>query len=174
MHKFLVLLLLAAMPVLADSPPEFGSVTADFSLVNADSDTVRFEKYRGKNVLIAFGFTNCAHICPMIAANMARAIRATDKDSMGIFISIDTERDTPQITHAYANSFDDRLIGLSGNYQQVSDAAQNFSVTFVVTKSEHTYTVQHTPSIFLLGPDGRLIDSFAMNTASAEIAAAMQ
>lgn len=162
------------MVAFADSPPELGPVTADFELVNAAGETVRFEKYRGKNVLVAFGFTNCVHICPMIAANMTRAIRAADKDVIGIFISVDTERDSPGVTHEYATKFGEKMIGLSGSYQQVSDAARNFSVTYVVTKSENNYTVQHTPSIFLIGPGGDLIDTFAMNTQSSEIAAAMQ
>ena len=173
-YSVTLLMLCLATSAAADSPPELGSVTAAFELINGEGETVGFDKYQGKNVLVAFGFTNCAHVCPMIAANMARAIRATDKEALGIFISVDTERDTPQITAAYASKFGDSMIGLSGNHQQVSDAAQNFSVTYVVTKSEHTYTVQHTPSVFLIGPDGQLIDTFAMNTPSADIAAAMQ
>jgi cytochrome oxidase Cu insertion factor (SCO1/SenC/PrrC family) len=66
------------------------------------------------------------------------------------------------------------MIGLSGSHYQVSEAAKNFGVTFVVTKSEDNYTVQHTPSIFLISPNGEVIDVFAMNTASTDIAAAMK
>jgi protein SCO1/2 len=173
-HNFMMVLLLIAMPVAADSPPELGSVNAAFELVNGDGETVGFDDYAGQNVLVAFGFTNCAHICPMIAANMARAIRASDKDSVGIFISVDTERDSPATTHAYASKFGDNMVGLSGSHLQVSDAAQNFGISYVVTKSQNNYSVQHTPSIFLIGPDGELVDTFAMNTPSADIAAAMQ
>ena len=172
--KYLIPLLFLALPAAADSPPELGSVTAAFELLDGDADTVHFSDYSGQNVLLAFGFTNCAHICPMIAANMARAIQVADKDVLGIFISVDTERDSPATTHAYASKFGDKMIGLSGSHQQVSDAAQNFGVTYVVTKSQNNYTVQHTPSIFLIGPDGELVDTFAMNTPSADIAAAMQ
>ena len=172
--KFLFLLLFLALPAAADSPPELGSVTAAFELVNGDGEVVRFDDYSGRHVLVAFGFTNCAHICPMIAANMARAISASDDEVIGIFISVDTERDSPATTHAYASKFGERMIGLSGSYLQVSIAAQNFGVTFVVTKSQNNYTVQHTPSIFLIGPDGELVDTFAMNTPSADIVAAMQ
>ena len=110
----------------------------------------------------------------MPAANMARAMSVSNKDVIGIFISVDTERDSPATTHAYASKFGDKMIGLSGSHQQVSDAAQNFGVSFVVTKSQDNYTVQHTPSIFLIGPDGELVDTFAMNSPSADIAAAMQ
>lgn len=172
--KYLIPLLFLALPAAAGSPPELGSVTAAFELLDGDADTVHFSDYSGQNVLVAFGFTNCAHICPMIAANMARAIQVADKDVLGIFISVDTERDSPATTHAYASKFGDKMIGLSGSHQQVSDAAQNFGVTYVVTKSQNNYTVQHTPSIFLIGPDGELVDTFAMNTPSADIAAAMQ
>lgn len=172
--KFLTLLLFLALPVAADSPPELGSVTAAFELVDGNGDTVHFDDYLGQNVLVAFGFTNCAHICPMIAANMARAITVSNKDVIGVFISVDTERDSPATTHAYASKFGDNMVGLSGSHLQVSFAAQNFGVSFVVTKSQDSYTVQHTPSIFLIGPEGELVDTFAMNSPSADIVAALQ
>jgi protein SCO1/2 len=87
---------------------------------------------------------------------------------------VDTERDTPAITDAYAKGYSDKMTGLSGSYEQVSEAARNFHVTFVVTKSEHNYSVQHTPSIFLIGPDGKLIDVFALNESPERIADAMR
>lgn len=149
-------------------------VNVDFSLVDRNGNPVTYESFAGKNVLLAFGFTHCEHICPMIAANMSLALRSTDKEAVGIFISVDTERDTPEITDNYARGFGDGMVGLSGSYSQVAAAAKNFNVTFAVTKSEEHYTVQHTPSIFLVGPDGNVIDVYAMNTASSDIAAAME
>lgn len=169
----LIALLLISRNVVADSPV-LGAVDARFELVNVAGDVVRETDFVGRNVLLAFGFTRCAHICPMIAANMASAIRAATVDAVGIFVSVDTERDTPTITHHYAQGFDNSMIGLGGSYEQLAEAAKNFSVTFVVTKSQDNYTVQHTPSIFLIGPDGQLIDVFAMNTRSSVIAAAMK
>jgi protein SCO1/2 len=162
-----------ANPALAEED-QLAGLKPDFELLTADGSKAMLADYHGKNVLVAFGFTHCLHICPMIAANMARALRDTDKESVGIFISVDTERDSPATTHAYAQSFGDAMLGLSGNYAQVSVAARNFNVTFVVTKSEDSYTVQHSPSIFLLGPNGEFIDSFAMNTPTDTIAAAMR
>ena len=162
------------MPVRADSPPVLDTVVVDFELQNRDGELVRINEFHGRNVLLAFGFTNCVHVCPMIAANMAQAIRATDKDAVGIFVSVDTERDSPAVTDDYARKFGDNMIGLSGSHSRVAAAARNFNVTFVVTKSEDNYTVQHTPSIFLLSPSGELIEVFAMNTQSTDIAAAMQ
>lgn len=169
-----LLLVGAATGVRADSPPVLDAVKVDFELHDRNGDLVRADEFQGQNVLLAFGFTNCAHICPMIAANMARAIRATDKDAIGIFISVDTERDSPAVTDDYARKFGDKMLGLGGSHHQVSAAAKNFNVAFVVTKSEENYTVQHTPSIFLIGPDGDVIDVFAMNTPSDDIVAAMR
>jgi len=149
------------------------AVRVEFELQNGAGDAIRNQDFRGKNVLLAFGFTHCLHICPLIAANMARTLDMADKDAIGIFISVDTERDTPAITDNYAKRFSQKMIGLSGSHEQVSAAARNFQVTFVVTKSEDNYTVQHTPSIFLIGPDGKLIDVFALSESSANIAKAM-
>lgn len=149
-------------------------IVVDFQLVGRDGNTVSYESFAGKNVLLAFGFTHCEHICPLIAANMSLALRSTNEEAVGIFISVDTERDTPGITDNYARGFGAGMLGLSGSYSQVAAAAKNFNVTFAITKSEDHYTIQHTPSIFLIGPDGKVIDVFAMNTASSDIAAAMK
>lgn len=145
-----------------------------FELINESGELVRDDAFRGKNVLLAFGFTHCVHICPLIAANMANALKIADKKSVGVFISVDSERDTPAITHQYASHFGPRMIGLSGSYEQLAATAKNFNATFVVTKTQDSYTVQHSPGIFLIGPDGELIDVFAINTAPENIVAAMK
>jgi protein SCO1/2 len=178
--RFLILIIscvLTALPASVTFSAEedvFGQLTADFALSDADGAVVMLSGYRGKNVLLAFGFTHCPHICPVIAANMARALNASDKEAVGIFVSVDTERDTPAITHAYSKRFGERMIGLSGSYEQVSVAARNFGVTFVVTKSEDSYTVQHTPSIILIDPPGDIVEVFAINTPVADMTAAMR
>lgn len=171
------MVLMLALPAVcfADSATSvLGSIKVDFELLDRDGEIVRYDDFRGKNLLLAFGFTHCVHICPMIAANIASALKLTEKDAVGIFVSVDTERDTPAITDDYAQSYSDNMLGLSGSYAQISNAVRNFNATYVVTKSEDNYTVQHTPSIFLIGPDGHVIDVFAMNTAPREIAGAMK
>ena len=64
------------------------AVRVEFELQNGAGDAIRNQDFRGKNVLLAFGFTHCLHICPLIAANMARTLDMADKDAMGIFISV--------------------------------------------------------------------------------------
>lgn len=152
----------------------FNEMNLDFELLNADGELVHSSEFLGKNLLVAFGFTYCPDVCPVIAANMANALRHSDKDAVGVFISVDTERDTPTITGHYASRFGEGMLGLSGSHQQVSEAAKNFNVTFVVTKTPDSYTVQHSPGTFLISPEGDLIEVFAINADPREIAAAMQ
>jgi protein SCO1/2 len=160
-----------AMPTFSAGIAE---MSLKFELVGAEGQLVSQDDFAGKNMMLAFGFTYCTHICPLIAANMANTLKIADSNAVGVFISVDTERDTPEITNNYSTRFHPKITGLSGSHDQVSQAAKNFNTTFVVTKTPDSYTVQHSPGIFLISPEGELIDVFAINTAPEEIAAAMQ
>ena len=72
-----------------------GDIVVEFELTDRDGRIVSAENFRGRYVLLGFGFTHCPHICPMMARNMGKALRDTDKDTAGIFVSVDTERDSP-------------------------------------------------------------------------------
>ena len=170
----ILILLLPAVTCLAEGANRpFDAMEAGFELTNAQGERVTEEDIRGHYVLLAFGFTHCLHICPMMAANMAMALKASQQDALGIFISVDTERDTPAVTHAYASSFHESMIGLGGSYEQISAAANNFKVSFVVNKSQKAYTVEHTSDIFLIGPKGKILEVFALNAPPKTMAAAI-
>jgi cytochrome oxidase Cu insertion factor (SCO1/SenC/PrrC family) len=156
-----------------DTPVPFDDIRVEFELVNAEGELVTQQDILGRYVLLAFGFTRCAHICPMMAANMGMALKASQQDAVGIFISVDTERDTPASVQAYASSFNPSMMGLGGNYQQIRAAANHFNISFVVTKSQKAYTVEHTSDIFLIGPDGKVLEVFALNTPPTDMADAM-
>jgi protein SCO1 len=145
-----------------------------FELLDRDGELVTAEDFRGRNLLLGFGFTHCAHICPMMVLNMGKALKMTDVDAAGIFISVDTERDTPAITDAYASNFGDTMTGLGGSYEQVSAAAENFKASFAVTKTQANYTVQHTANVYVINPEGELVDIFTFATPAETLHAAMQ
>ncbi len=155
--------------------PIFGNPLEDivvaFGLVDRDGRTVTAEDFRGSHVLLGFGFTHCPDVCPLMVLNMGKAVR--DTDAVGIFISVDTERDSPEIADQYASRFGERMIGLSGNVSQINAAANNFRVSYVVTKTQNAYTVQHSANVFLIDPDGRLVDVFNFSTPGEELAAAI-
>lgn len=145
-----------------------------FELEDSLGNLVTEDHFKGKYVLMTFGFTQCADICPMIAAHMARVLNSvTNVDRLGVFVSVDTERDTPKITNRYASGFHEDMLGLAGTYEQLTNVANNFKVSYSVTKTQQHYTVQHSTNIYLIGPDGNLVDIFAMNTPIEIISTAM-
>lgn len=160
------------------SVPSFGDplqdIVVDFELVGRGGGTVSVEDFRGRHVLLGFGFTHCPAVCPMMALNMGRALRDSEADAVGIFVSVDTERDPPEIANQYASRFGERMIGLSGNVSQINAAANNFKVSYVVTKTQNNYNVQHSANVFVIDPNGRLVDVFNFSTPGEELAAAMR
>ena len=161
----------------SNSPPASGvldEIDVNFTLLGADGAVVTDEDFRGAHLLLGFGFTRCTDVCPIMVANMARTISQVGDGLAGVFVSVDTERDSPSTVEAYAKVFHERVSGLSGSIEQINAAARNFRISYVVTKSQNSYTVQHTSHVFLIDPDGQLIDVFAMNTDPAIIAAAME
>ena len=160
-----------------DQPILFTQLDASFELANHQGNSTKISDFQGQYLLIGFGFTNCTYVCPTMAANMAGALREAAKsniEAMGVFISVDTERDSPKTTHAYAQAFAENIIGLSGSHNQVSRAAKNFKANFAITKTPNEYTVQHTANIYLINPNGAFIDSFAIGANPQAIAAAMR
>ena len=149
-------------------------IDVDFELLDRHGNVVTDADFLGRYVLLGFGFTHCAHICPMMALNMGKALKMTGLDAAGIFISIDTERDSPEVTDDYASNFGDRMLGLGGDYERVSAAAANFKVSFAVTKTQNNYTVQHTANVYVIGPAGELLDVFTFATSPETLLAAMQ
>ena len=166
-------LLLATFVPLYAAEIELADAVAAFELVNNEGNTVTHRDFHGRYLLLAFGFTNCAHICPLMAANMAGALKIAERDASGIFISVDSERDTPEIVQQYASSFGENMIGLGGSYHQVNAATNNFNVTYVVSKSQKNYTVQHTSNIFVIDAEGHIVEIFPLNARPSEIAAVL-
>ena len=155
-----------AVDVLAD-------IVVEFDLVGSDGQRVTEQNLLGRHVLLTFGFTHCPYICPTMAAAMGQALDLSEQEAIGVFISVDTERDTPTVTQAYASNFGDSMIGLSGSYEDIVAAAENFKISFAVTKTQTAYTVQHTANIYLIGPDGALREVFPLNATPATLAAAI-
>jgi protein SCO1/2 len=165
-----LLLLIVSVSLNATASDEM-DLKAEFDLVGHDGEAVTHLDFRGRYVLLAFGFTNCPHVCPTMAANMAGALKMAENDAAGVFISVDTERDTPEIVHQYASSFEDKMIGLGGSHEQINAAADNFNVTYVVSKSQKSYTVQHTSNIFVIDPEGQVVETFPLNARPSELLA---
>jgi len=146
-------------------------IRVDFELIDRNGRVVTDEDFRGQFVLLGFGFTHCAHICPLMALNIGQVVKGAGREMAGIFVSVDTERDSAAITHEYAAHFGDSMLGLSGSIEQINAAAKNFKVSYAVTKTQDAYTVQHTANVFLIDPDGELVDVFSFSASPESILA---
>ncbi len=137
------------------------SVGSPFSLID-QSGSVRTDKdFRGRFMLVYFGYSYCPDVCPTTLAVMANAL-----DKLGtkrariapIFISVDPERDRPKVLKDYLNSFAPDFVGLTGSAKAVSEAARAYRVYFKKHNLPNGgYAVDHSSIIYLMGPDGHFV-----------------
>ena len=146
----------------------------DFTLTGANGD-VSLSDYRGKLVLIYFGYTFCPDICPATLANVGQSLRELGKKAdhvQLIMVSLDPERDTPEKMKAYVAHFDPNFIGVSGNLADLEAIWEELGV-FVEkedTGSAAGYLVSHTSSVYVLDRNGNLILMFPYGTSAVDIA----
>lgn len=159
-------LLLAACD--AGKAPPFNSVditgatyARDFNLTDASGARRSLKDYRGKVVLVFFGYTQCPDVCPTTMANMAEVKSklgpAGDKLQV-IFITVDPERDTPALLASYVPGFDPSFVGLYGNADETAAVAKEFKVIYqkVPGKTPTSYTIDHTAGSYVFDRDGRV------------------
>lgn len=142
------------------SLPGSVSVGGPFTLTDTAGATVTDATFRGRWMLIYFGYTYCPDVCPTELQTIAAAL-----DQMGaqadkivpIFITVDPDRDTPAHMAEYVKLFHDRLIGLTGTTEQVAAAAKTFRVYYAKTQSKTAsdYLMDHSSFVYLVGPDGQ-------------------
>ena len=133
----------------------------ELSLPDADGKPRTLADFKGKVTLVFFGYTQCPDVCPSTLAELAAVKRELGKDGervQGVFVSVDPERDTPQILKAYMAGFDPGFVALRGTPEQTQAAARNFKVFFakVPGRSEGSYTVDHTAGTYVFDAQGRV------------------
>ena len=136
------------------------AVGGDFQLVDQDGRPVDQSLLNGKWSLVFFGFTYCPDYCPTTLGTLA-AVREQlgdqAKDLQIVFVSIDPERDTPQALKDYLSSdgFPPGVIGLTGTPEQVTQASRAYRAYYQKVGEGEGYTMNHSLTIYLMGPDGR-------------------
>ena len=130
-----------------------------FQLKDSQGKVRSLQDFSGKYVLIFFGFTQCPAICPTALARAAAVKQQLGKDGdrlQVIFISIDPERDTPELMAAYTQNFDSSFIGLRGNAQETKITADEFKVYYAKVPTGSDYTMDHSTMSYLFDPKGRI------------------
>ncbi len=132
-----------------------------FSLPDANGQTKTLADFKGKIPIVFFGFAQCPDVCPTTMAEIAEVKKSLGKDGekvTAIFITVDPERDTPQVLKAYMESFDPSFTALRGSSEQVAQLAKDFKVYYkkVDGKTPTSYTYDHTAASFVFDTDGKL------------------
>jgi len=132
-----------------------------FSLPDADGKTRTLADFKGKLVVVFFGYTQCPDVCPTTMAELAEVKRSLGADGakvQGVFVTVDPERDTPPLLKAYLANFGPDLVGLRGSLEQTRELARQFKVFFakVPGKTESSYTVDHTAGSYIFDAQGRI------------------
>jgi protein SCO1/2 len=147
-----------------------------FSLVGADGKTVTDRDFRGRYMLVFFGFTHCPDICPAELQVIAQALdRLGDKAAklVPIFVTLDPGRDTPKAMADYVKSFGPSFVGLTGSPEAIAAAAKAYRVSYTKVENKASpsdYSVDHSALVYLMDPQGKYLAHFAYGTSAEDMA----
>ena len=132
-----------------------------FALPDATGQQRTLADFKGKVVVVFFGYTQCPDVCPTTMAELAEVKRALGADGarvQGVFVTIDPERDTPELLKAYVASFGPDFVALRGSPEQLKALAKDFKVFYakVPGKAEGSYTMDHTAGSYIFDGQGRV------------------
>jgi protein SCO1/2 len=149
-----------------DSRPQFRSTDITgapyghtLELADHHGKPRRLEDWRGKVVVLFFGFTHCPDVCPTTLAEIAQAVKALGNDAERVqvlMVSVDPERDTPDALAKYVTAFDPRFLALRGDLAATRKVAAEFKIYFEKAASGGSYTVNHSVQSYVIDPQGRL------------------
>ncbi len=150
-----------------------------FSLVDAEGRRRADREFRGKTMLVFFGFTHCPDFCPAALYTVSQALErlgATGDVIVPVFITLDPERDTPEQLKRYAGNFDKRFVMLTGSAEEIAQAAKAYRVYYAKKPLEKPgdYTIDHSAYLYLMGPDGKFVTHFRHSIAPDDLAAALR
>lgn len=131
------------------------------NLSDQDGQPRTLGDFKGKVLVVFFGFTQCPDVCPTTMAELAQVKKALGPDGdrvQGIFVTVDPERDTAPLLKAYLASFDPSFVALRGSEEQTKAVAKEFKIYYakVPGKTEGSYTMDHTAASFLFDAQGRV------------------
>lgn len=164
---------LITVPVFAASPATIGG---PFSLIAPDGSTVTDASFRGKWMLVFFGYTFCPTICPTTLSEIALALERLGPDAakvQPVFITVDPERDTPDVMGQYTGAIDPRIVGLSGSQRQIAAVSEGYgaySERHASATSPDDYVVDHSTYIYVMDPQGSFVRGLKAGTPADTIA----
>jgi len=164
-----------SIPLPATVTSGAAAIGGPFKLLTTEGETVTDQTYRGKWLLIFFGYTFCPDACPTALNNMSVALEKLGSEAdklQPLFITVDPQRDTREVMAEYLKSFDARIVGLTGTQQQIDEVIREYRV--FVEKDQaggRDYLVTHSAFDYLMTPHGSFVNVIQSNEAGEDIAA---
>lgn len=176
-----------AVQVIEGGPNEAGgllgqpTVGGPFELVDGDGRTVTEKDFAGRPMVVYFGYTYCPDVCPTELIAIADALDLMPPDEAAriqpVFVTVDPERDTPEVMKDYVGAFYPTMVGLTGTAAQLREAAKAYRVYYARQEpaSEGSpYLMAHSSFIYVMDANGRYVRHFSMGAAPEEIAAGLR
>lgn len=171
-----------AQPAAQEPPLAGSSIGGPFELVDRTGKTVRWSDFDGKYRVVYFGYAYCPDVCPLDVNRMMRGIAgfansepALAAEIVPIFISIDPQRDTPEVVGEFTDAFAGALTGLTGTPEQVEQAAKAFGVFYARGEgTEDNYLMQHSRGAYLMGRHGEPLASLPVEQSPDAVAAELE
>jgi protein SCO1 len=151
---------------LARAATSVATIGGPFTLSMPDGTTVTDQTYRGKWLLVYFGYTFCPNSCPTTLLEVATALKKLGLDAAQVqplFITVDPQRDTPEVMREYTQSFDPRIVGLTGTPQQIAAAAREYGAYYVrhwTGPGANDYVMDHSTYLYVIDPRGKFVRAF--------------
>ncbi len=161
----------------AHGAPQIGG---DFKLTDYNGDVFDSRDYRGKLMLVYFGFTFCPDICPTAMQTMSDVLNITDKYNIEIkpvFITIDPARDDQNTLKQFLGNFNSKIVGLTGTEEEIKQVADKFKVFYAIdesTKDSEDYLLDHSSFFYLMDGGGNYLTHFGIQTTPEEMADAIR
>ncbi len=132
---------------------------ADFHLTDHNGKPRSLGDFKGKVVVMFFGYTHCPDVCPTTLANLAHTLSLLGKDAdrvQVLFVTIDPERDTRELLARFVPAFHPAFLGLYGDAKATAEAAKNFMADYQKVPAKKGYLMDHTTFIYMIDPQGRV------------------
>ncbi|WP_428688609.1 SCO family protein [Roseibium sp.] len=143
------------------------AIGGPFELVNGDGETVTDQTFAGKPTVMFFGFTFCPEVCPTTLSELQGMIAelGDDADKLNyVFVTVDPERDTPEVIRDYVAAFDDHIVPLTGTRKQIDAMLKAYRVySKKVPLDDGDYTMDHLAALYLMSADNKFVGTIAYN-----------
>lgn len=150
-----------------------------FRLVDGNGHGVTDQSFRGKAMLVYFGYTHCPDACPTALQDLTAALDKLPPEAREqariVFITVDPERDTPDVMKSYAGAFGPEVVGLTGSREAVAEVARGYRVYYARhAETGGGYSMDHSGLIYLMDKDGRFVSVFTPQATPDEMAGAVR